>query len=189
MIDDNGYRQNVGIVICNYNEQVLWAKRYRQHSWQFPQGGIHASETAEQAMYRELHEEIGLRCKDVRILASTRNWIRYKLPNQMIRWDTKPVCIGQKQKWFLLKLICADTDINTHSKGIPEFDGWRWVSFWYPVRQIVSFKRHVYRRVMKEFSSVVMLLHETAAAEFQADTQKKKRLNKADYTHKYTSNR
>ncbi|TKI05936.1 RNA pyrophosphohydrolase [Martelella alba] len=163
MIDDDGYRPNVGIVICNRNGQVLWARRYGQHSWQFPQGGINAGETAEQAMYRELFEEVGLGRKDVRILAATRNWLRYKLPKRLVRWDTKPVCIGQKQKWFLLQLMCQDADINMQRGGTPEFDGWRWVSFWYPVRQVVSFKRDVYRRVMKEFSGTVMPLQDASA--------------------------
>ena len=96
MIDDDGYRPNVGIVICNRQGQVLWARRYGQHSWQFPQGGINPGESPEQAMYRELFEEVGLSRKDVKILASTRNWLRYKLPKRLVRWDTKPVCIGQK---------------------------------------------------------------------------------------------
>ncbi|AKG68001.1 MULTISPECIES: RNA pyrophosphohydrolase [Serratia] len=163
MIDDDGYRPNVGIVICNRQGQVLWARRYGQHSWQFPQGGINPGETPEQAMYRELFEEVGLSKKDVRILASTRNWLRYKLPKRLVRWDTKPVCIGQKQKWFLLQLMCNDADINMQRSSTPEFDGWRWVSFWYPVRQVVSFKRDVYRRVMKEFAATVMPMQELAA--------------------------
>ena len=162
MIDDDGYRPNVGIVICNRQGQVLWARRFGQHSWQFPQGGINPGETAEQAMYRELFEEVGLHRKDVRILASTRNWLRYKLPKRLVRWDTKPVCIGQKQKWFLLQLMCNDADINVQHSSTPEFDGSRWVSFWYPVRQVVSFKRDVYRRVMKEFAGVVMSMQESA---------------------------
>ncbi|OKP02093.1 RNA pyrophosphohydrolase [Xenorhabdus eapokensis] len=156
MIDDDGYRPNVGIVICNRQGQVLWARRYGQHSWQFPQGGINPGESPEQAMYRELFEEVGLNRKDVRVLASTRSWLRYKLPKRLVRWDTKPVCIGQKQRWFLLQLLCNEADINVQRSKIPEFDGWRWVSYWYPVRQVVSFKRDVYRRVMKEFSSIVM---------------------------------
>ena len=162
MIDDDGYRPNVGIVICDKQGQVLWARRYGQHSWQFPQGGINPGETAEQAMYRELFEEVGLSRKDVRILASTRNWLRYKLPKRLVRWDTKPVCIGQKQKWFLLQLMCNDADINMQRSSTPEFDGWRWVSFWYPVRQVVSFKRDVYRRVMKEFSTTIMPMQEVS---------------------------
>ena len=160
MIDDDGYRPNVGIVICNRQGQVMWARRFGQHSWQFPQGGINPGESAEQAMYRELFEEVGLSRKDVRILASTRNWLRYKLPKRLVRWDTKPVCIGQKQKWFLLQLVSGDAEINMQTSSTPEFDGWRWVSYWYPVRQVVSFKRDVYRRVMKEFASVVMSLQE-----------------------------
>lgn len=125
-----------------------------------PAGRDKSRESAEQAMYRELFEEVGLSRKDVRILASTRNWLRYKLPKRLVRWDTKPVCIGQKQKWFLLQLMSADAEINMQTSSTPEFDGWRWVSYWYPVRQVVSFKRDVYRRVMKEFASVVMALQD-----------------------------
>lgn len=161
MIDGDGYRPNVGIVICNRAGQVLWARRYGQHSWQFPQGGINPGETAEQAMYRELFEEVGLTKKDVRLLSSTRNWLRYKLPKRLVRWDTKPVCIGQKQRWFLLQLICDESKVNMQTSGNPEFDDWRWVSYWYPVRQVVSFKRDVYRRVMKEFAPVVMPAEES----------------------------
>lgn len=156
MIDSDGYRPNVGIVICNRQGQVLWAKRHGQHSWQFPQGGINCGETAEEAMHRELFEEVGLKKNDVRILASTRKWLRYKIPQRLVRWDIKPICIGQKQKWFLLQLMCNDADINIQRSSLPEFDGWKWVSFWYPVRQVVPFKRDVYRWVMREFAATVM---------------------------------
>ncbi len=156
MIDGDGYRPNVGIVICNSHSQVLWARRYGQHSWQFPQGGIDAGESPEQAMYRELYEEVGLLKSDVKILASSRHWLHYKLPKRLVRWDSKPVCIGQKQKWFLLKLVCDESKVNMQRSMTPEFDGWRWVSYWYPVRQVVSFKRDVYRRAMKEFAPIAM---------------------------------
>lgn len=175
MIDDDGYRPNVGIVICNRQGQVLWARRYGQHSWQFPQGGINPGESPEQAMYRELFEEVGLSRKDVKILASTRNWLRYKLPKRLVRWDTKPVCIGQKQRWFLLQLTSNDKDINVQQSKTPEFDGWRWVSYWYPVRQVVSFKRDVYRRVMKEFAPVVMPLQEQVSVLRQPYGYRRKR--------------
>ncbi len=102
----------------------MWARRYGQHSWQFPQGAL-IRESAEQAMYRELFEEVGLSRKMCGS-ASTRNWLRYKLPKRLVRWDTKPVCIGQKQKWFLLQLIGNDADINMQTSSTPEFDGWRW---------------------------------------------------------------
>lgn len=155
MIDSDGYRPNVGIVICNRKGQVLWAKRYGQNSWQFPQGGINDNETAEQAMYRELYEEVGLGKKDVKLLYSSKHWLRYKLPKRLLRYDSKPVCIGQKQRWFLLQLLVDEKSVDMNSTKSPEFDGWRWVSFWYPVRQVVSFKRDVYRRAMKEFAAVL----------------------------------
>ncbi|TKB49377.1 RNA pyrophosphohydrolase [Ferrimonas sediminicola] len=156
MIDNEGYRANVGIIICNRQGQVLWARRYGQHSWQFPQGGLDQGESAEQAMYRELFEEVGLQKKDVKILASSRSWLRYRLPKRLVRQDSKPVCIGQKQKWFLLELVSGEDQIDLKRSGHPEFDDWRWVSYWYPVRQVVSFKREVYRKVMKEFVPVAM---------------------------------
>ena len=156
MIDAEGFRANVGIVICNELGQVFWARRYGQHSWQFPQGGIDENETAEQTMYRELHEEVGLKPEDVKILAVTKNWLRYKLPKRLVRQGSNPVCIGQKQKWFLLQLTCKEEDVDLLHSSHPEFDNWRWVSFWYPVRNVVSFKREVYRRVMKEFAPAAM---------------------------------
>ena len=175
MLDREGYRPNVGIILCNAKNEVFWGKRIREHSWQFPQGGIKRGETPEQAMYRELFEEVGLSRKDVRILASTRNWLRYKLPKRLVRWDTKPVCIGQKQKWFLLQLVSSDAEINMQTSSTPEFDGWRWVSYWYPVRQVVSFKRDVYRRVMKEFASVVMALQESTPKPQSTPAYRRKR--------------
>ena len=158
MIDSDGFRANVGIIICNKFGQVMWARRFGQHSWQLPQGGLDEGETAEQAMYRELYEEVGLLPEHVQILTTSRAWLRYRLPKRLIRQDSKPVCIGQKQKWFLLQLKGHDNTINLNSSGHPEFDDWRWVSYWYPVRQVVSFKRDVYRKVMKEFAVTTLAL-------------------------------
>lgn len=155
MIDNNGYRLNVGIVLCNTNGQVFLAKRYKQHFWQFPQGGINTGETPEEAMYRELFEEIGLNYRDVCILSSIGDWLHYKLPKQLIRWKIQPVCVGQKQKWFLLRLLSKDTHINISIGKYYTFDTWRWVSLWYPLRRVVFFKRNVYRTVIKEFVKVI----------------------------------
>ena len=153
MIDTDGYRPNVGIIICNNEGQLLWAKRCGQHSWQFPQGGINEGESPDEAMYRELYEEVGLRPEHVKVLASSRHWLRYRLPKHLVRWDsTPPVCIGQKQRWFLLQLIADESKIEFETCSHPEFDGWRWVSYWYPVRQVISFKRDVYKKAMKELS-------------------------------------
>lgn len=172
MIDFDGYRPNVGIVICNRKGQVLWAKRYGQNSWQFPQGGINDDETPEQAMYRELYEEVGLSKKDVKILYVSKYWLRYKLPKRLLRHDSKPMCIGQKQRWFLLQLVSEDKSVNMNSTKSPEFDGWRWVSFWYPVRQVVSFKRDVYRKAMKEFAAVLFDLTKNPTALCEPEAEK-----------------
>lgn len=107
-------------------------------------------------MYRELYEEVGLSKKDVRLLWASKYWLKYKLPKRLVRNEgSGPVCIGQKQRWFLLQLIGDESLINLKTTKNPEFDGWRWVSFWYPVRQVVSFKRDVYRKAMKEFAQVL----------------------------------
>ncbi|MEM5529370.1 RNA pyrophosphohydrolase [Gammaproteobacteria bacterium AS21] len=152
MIDSDGFRPNVGIILANSKGQVLWARRIGQSSWQFPQGGINEDETSEQAMYRELTEEVGLTADDVDIIAVTRGWLRYRLPKRMIRYNSLPVCIGQKQKWYLLKIKCSDNKVDINAVDTPEFDGWRWVSYWYPLGQVVSFKREVYRKAMKELA-------------------------------------
>lgn len=153
MIDSDGFRLNVGIILANQFNEVLWARRIGQSSWQFPQGGIKVDETPRQALFRELNEEVGLLPKDVEIIASTKGWLRYRLPKKMVRHNSHPVCVGQKQKWYLLRMLSEDSEVSVSNGSHPEFDGWRWVSYWYPLGQVVSFKREVYRRAMKDLSS------------------------------------
>ncbi|MEL7400075.1 MAG: RNA pyrophosphohydrolase [Pseudomonadota bacterium] len=161
MIDADGFRPNVGIILANAQGQLLWARRVGgQDAWQFPQGGINKGESPDQALYRELNEEIGLNPEDVKIVARTRGWLRYRLPKKYLRHGSKPLCIGQKQKWFLLQLLSDDTAIQLENDGVAEFDHWRWVSYWYPLNQVVSFKRDVYRRAMKELSPAHSLLEQ-----------------------------
>lgn len=150
MIDAEGFRPNVGIILMNNQGQVLWARRVGQNAWQFPQGGIRYRETPVEAMYRELNEETGLEESDVVLVACTRGWLKYRLPRKMIRQNSLPICIGQKQKWFLLKLNCPESHINVQKCESPEFDGWQWVSYWYPLNNVVSFKKNVYRQALKE---------------------------------------
>jgi putative (di)nucleoside polyphosphate hydrolase len=153
VIDSDGFRPNVGIMLANDQGQLLWARRVGGHdAWQFPQGGISAGESPEQALYRELHEEVGLSPDAVELLGVTKGWLRYRLPRRFIREGQKPVCIGQKQKWFLLRLLETDAAVQLHLNEKPEFDHWQWVSYWYPLNQVISFKREVYRRAMKELA-------------------------------------
>jgi len=152
LIDSEGFRANVGIMLANARGEVLWAKRVGQDAWQFPQGGIQQGESPQQALFRELEEEIGLTEKDVEVIATTRGWLRYRLPQRLLRRDSKPLCIGQKQKWFLLRMLSDDSEIRFDRDHKPEFDHWRWVSYWYPLGQVIPFKREVYRRALKELA-------------------------------------
>ena len=153
VIDSDGFRPNVGIMLANDRGQLLWARRVGgRDAWQFPQGGIDKGESPEQALYRELHEEVGLSRNSVEILGATRGWLRYRLPKRFVRTGQNPVCIGQKQKWFLLRLLEEDTSVQLDLNDKPEFDHWQWVSYWYPLNQVISFKREVYRRAMKELA-------------------------------------
>ena len=155
MIDSNGFRPNVGIIICNKLGQLLWAKRIKQDAWQFPQGGIKEAETTEEALYRELSEEVGLCKDDVRILSQTSEWLKYRLPKPYIRQRKGRTCIGQKQKWFLLGLQTEEGRVDLENTLQPEFDDWCWVNYWYPVNQVVDFKRSVYRKALIELEQSV----------------------------------
>ncbi len=155
MIDEEGYRANVGIILINPGAtRVFWARRIRQKSWQFPQGGLNLSDQALSAMYRELYEEIGLLPQDVEVISATKGWFKYRLPPHLIRSKT-PLYVGQKQKWFLLKLLASEDKINFNTTNDPEFDGWNWIEYWQPLNQVISFKRHVYRKALEMFYPIV----------------------------------
>ena len=155
MLDKEGYRPNVGIILLNPRNEVFWGKRVRQHSWQFPQGGIKYGESPEQAMYRELYEEIGLRAEHVRIVARTREWLRYEVPEQWMRRELRGNYRGQKQIWFLLRLLARDCDVSLRRSEKPEFDAWRWHPYWVPLDAVVEFKRDVYQQALSELSRYV----------------------------------
>ena len=150
VIDSKGYRANVGIVLANSEGKVFWARRCGQDAWQFPQGGIQESESPEQAMFRELQEETGLGPEHVQLIGRTEDWLRYNIPEHLQRKHSKPLCVGQKQIWFMLKLIGRETDVNLRANKKPEFDCWRWVDYWHPLEEIVFFKRQVYKQALTE---------------------------------------
>ena len=150
MIDNEGYRPNVGIIICNNQDRVLWAKRANEDAWQFPQGGINEGELPDEAMYRELMEEVGLSPEHVEIIARTKDWMRYDVPKSWIRRDWRDKYKGQKQIWFLLRLVGDDSNVFLKNTKKPEFDAWRWDNFWAPLDQIIDFKRDVYEQALNE---------------------------------------
>jgi len=149
-IDSEGYRANVGIILSNEEGRLLLAGRIGSKGWQFPQGGLMQGESAEEAMFRELKEEIGLDAQDVQILGSTEDWLRYRLPQKYMRHGSVPLCIGQKQRWFILKLVSSEENLQLDACETPEFDRWRWVEFWRPVNEVIYFKRRVYARALQE---------------------------------------
>jgi len=164
MIDGDGYRPNVGIVLANARGQVFWGKRVNEHSWQFPQGGIKSGEAPEHAMYRELMEEVGLAQDHVKILGRTRGWLRYDVPSQWIGRDRRGTYRGQKQIWYLLRLVGRDCDVCLRRSEKPEFDAWRWNQYWIPMEEVVEFKREVYTRALTELSRHLPDLRGNSAA-------------------------
>lgn len=155
MINNKGYRLNVGIILVNSRGKVFWGKRSgSKDAWQFPQGGVQSYETLEETMFRELEEEVGLTANDVEILAVTKRWLYYNLPVHLRR-RSRPLCIGQKQKWFLLHLVSGDARIKLDAMKDPEFDDWRWEDYWYPVDHVIAFKRQIYRKALQEFVPVI----------------------------------
>ena len=152
MLDREGYRPNVGILLLNQDNRVFWGKRVREHAWQFPQGGIKPGESPETAMYRELFEEVGLLPQHVKLLGRTRDWLRYDVPNNWVRREWRGSYRGQKQIWFLLRFVGQDSDMHLRATQQPEFDGWRWHEYWAPIDEVIEFKRYVYERALTELS-------------------------------------
>ena len=161
MIDTDGYRANVGIILCNALGQVMWARRVGQDAWQFPQGGISPEENPQDAMYREQWEETGLKPENVSVLGSTGSWLRYKLPKRLMR-RSEPRCIGQKQLWYLLRLESDEDSFDLGASSTPEFDHWKWVDYWYPADNVVFFKRRVYQCALAQLETSLPQLTEQA---------------------------
>lgn len=155
MIDSSGFRSNVGIILSNSSGKLFWGRRVGMDAWQFPQGGINREESPEMAVFRELEEEVGLNAEHVQVLGCTQRWLRYRLPKRLVRYWDKPVCIGQKQIWYALRLTASDDDVDLGRAEQPEFDDWRWIDYWLAIDEVVAFKRNVYKRALTELESLV----------------------------------
>jgi putative (di)nucleoside polyphosphate hydrolase len=153
LIDSEGFRTNVGIVLMRANGSVFLGRRTGGRGWQFPQGGVRHGEEPEQAVYRELREEVGLTEGDVNLNGSTRGWLHYRLPSRYVRRNQQPLCIGQKQRWFLFRLARDEVRFDLEQTDEPEFDRWRWVTYWEPVRSVIYFKRGVYSDALEELAA------------------------------------
>ncbi len=155
VIDAKGYRPNVGMIIINKENKVFWGKRAGQKSWQFPQGGVDDNESLVEAMYRELREETGLKPEHVELVSQTTDWLFYDLPKRYRRKNHLPLCVGQKQQWFILRLLVDDDAFDFNCSNKAEFDGFRWVDYWYPIRKVIYFKRDVYHTALNELCEAV----------------------------------
>jgi putative (di)nucleoside polyphosphate hydrolase len=154
LIDAEGYRANVGIVLLRDTGQVFLGRRTGGRGWQFPQGGVRQGESPEDAVYRELHEEIGLTRADVELVAQTADWLHYTLPKRYQRRNGSSFVIGQKQRWFLLRFGQANARFSFDHTAEPEFDDYRWADYWEPVREVIFFKRPVYVRALQELAPI-----------------------------------
>jgi putative (di)nucleoside polyphosphate hydrolase len=150
VIDRYGFRANVGIILMHDDGRLFIGRRSGGRGWQFPQGGVQRGEKVEESLFRELYEEIGLVPEDVEVVGHTQRWLRYRLPPRYQRRNSRPLCIGQKQRWFLLNLKRPDPTFRFDVTGAPEFDRWRWVDYWQPIREVIYFKRAVYTRALHE---------------------------------------
>tara|TARA_Y100001970_G_scaffold167044_1_gene204498 strand:- start:955 stop:1443 length:489 start_codon:yes stop_codon:yes gene_type:complete len=156
-IKEKGYRLNVGIIVANSDGKLLYCKRKNSDNWQFPQGGIDRNEDPFLAALRELYEEVGIQKDKVNLIKESENWYKYDLPrkykkNNFLWNDFK----GQKQKWFLFKLI-EEVMIDLNNENNPEFDEFDWVDYWKPLDEIVEFKREIYKKVLSELESAYKL--------------------------------
>ncbi len=133
VIDNNGFRLNVGIILTNGTGQLFWGRRVGQEAWQFPQGGLQDQEDVQQALFRELQEEVGLTQEDVVLLAESKEWLSYRLPKRLVRSDYSPYLHWSKTKMVFIAPSKWRENIKLDRSIKPEFDNWCWVSYWFPL--------------------------------------------------------
>ena len=159
MITKSSYRIGVGIILINEKKKIFVGKRVdvKNESWQMPQGGINKGEKFEEAAFRELYEETGI--KKAKIILKSKKWFKYKIPSEIKKklWDNK--YIGQKQKWFVMKFEGnekKDINLNLHKA---EFSDWKWVNLNNLKKLIVSFKKEMYKQLIKEFEYKIKIFN------------------------------
>jgi len=151
------YRPCVGILLLNAEDKVFVGRRIDtakegDNIWQMPQGGIDKGEAPEAAALREMEEEIGTGKAEV--IAESRQWLHYDLPDHLVGKVWKGKYRGQKQRWFALRFLGQDTDIDLDTEH-PEFDAWQWVELDDVPGLVIPFKRDTYRAVVSEFRELL----------------------------------
>ena len=145
-------RPCVGVVIVNNDKKVFVGKRVmkkgvKDEYWQMPQGGIDAGEEPEEALKRELMEEIGAKPEHLDVIAVSKNWYSYHIPKKF----QKRHFASQAQKWFLVKFTGKDEDLDVKQLK-PEFSEWKWEDFKKVPKLVIDFKKDVYKQIFKDFS-------------------------------------
>jgi len=171
------YRRGVGIVLVNKHGKVFVGERVGvPGSWQMPQGGIDEGEKPRRAALRELLEEVGT--DKAEIVAASKGWLRYELPEKLVgvAWGGK--YRGQKQKWYVMRFTGRDGDIDIATDH-PEFETWKWMAFARLPRVIVPFKRELYLKVVAEFAPLLAKMekkkpHPAGKKAAQKKTKKKR---------------
>ena len=147
------YRKGVGMMVFNDQKKIFVGKRIdNEKAWQMPQGGVDENENFEIAAKRELFEETGI--QSIRIIKKSNNEYVYDLPKYLLGKIWKGKYKGQKQKWFLMKFLGPNNEININQKN-PEFKEWKWVDIKILPDLIVSFKKDLYVSIIKEFSGSI----------------------------------
>lgn len=149
-----GYRQGVGVVLLNAENRVFVAQRIdtKEPAWQMPQGGLDQGEDPYAAALRELEEETGT--NKAALIAETKDWLRYDLPEDLQTKMWKGKYRGQEQKWYLMRFTGTDADINIATEQ-PEFSDWKWAEFTTLPDMIVGFKKDLYRQIVEAFGRAV----------------------------------
>ena len=154
MKDKLPMRQGVGIIVLNKQNQVFVGKRKDNpvDKWQMPQGGIDQNETPLNAMKRELAEETSI--KNIKILKEIENWLEYELPPNLLGKIWKGKFRGQKQKWFIVKFLGQDSEVNLNTRH-QEFIEWKWINYNSLPEVIVDFKKEVYKKLKLEKNNFI----------------------------------